>query len=161
VVLGPQIDARLDAELHVARGQQREERLIGQEDLVDEVDVARALRDEPVELCLDGGERPPPVAIAVGRLRAEGAGEGAAARGLELGARAVRLGVEAVVVVIVARDLLVAPGQRGQRAQIRRGLARRGREPGRRGPQTTDGSVGHAARGVEASVAIASSHRRR
>src|SRR5204863_2904881 len=53
----PVVDPHLDTEDDVARGERFEELAIGDEDLVDEVDVAHTLRDEIVELAEDRRER--------------------------------------------------------------------------------------------------------
>ena len=63
---------------------------IGQEDLVDEVDVLDAVRDQPVEFLGDHVERPPAEQVAEIVLRAERAVVRAAARGLHLRAGALR-----------------------------------------------------------------------
>jgi hypothetical protein len=90
-----------------------EQRLLGQEDLVDEVEVGDALRDQAVDLGQQEVEVAAAVLVAEVELGAEGAGVGAAAGGLDLGAGAARRRVEAVVVVGMARDEAVGPCERG------------------------------------------------
>ena len=65
------------------------------------------------------------IGVAEVDLGAEGAGVGAAARCLDLGAGAVRLRFEAVVVVAVPRDPRVGPAERGQGRRIARRRGRR------------------------------------
>ena len=80
----------------------------GQEDLVDEVEVFDALRDQAVDLLEQRREVAAAIVVAEIDLGAERAMVGAAARGLDLGAGPLRLAVEAVMVVGWRADPLVA-----------------------------------------------------
>ena len=60
----PQIDARLNADLDAARRERFQQLAVGQKDLVDEVHVLDALRDERVELVENRRERPLAVGVA-------------------------------------------------------------------------------------------------
>ena len=90
----------------------------GQEDFVDEVDVARPRRDQPVEFVEDRRKRTAAVAVAEILLGAEGAVIGAAARDLHLGARAGRRPVEAVMMMRVPPQRLFRPAQRRQPGHV-------------------------------------------
>ena len=84
------------------------------------------------------------VAVAKVQLGAEAAAVGAAARGLDLGARAVGSTLEAVVVVMVRADPCVRPGERRQideAAGLRHGRRVSG---GRRRPTTPGVAAGSA-----------------
>src|SRR5207302_883324 len=83
-----------------------------EEYLVDEVDVLDPLALEPVDLGQYRVERPAAVAVAEVFLGAERAVIRAAARGLDLGAKSDRLGIEAMMVVAMTGDRFVAPDER-------------------------------------------------
>lgn len=144
----PQVDPGLDPEADIPRDQRLQKRLLRQEDLVDEVDVGDALRDQPVDLVEDDPEIPAPVGVAEVDLGAERAGVGTAARGLDLGARAVRRGVEPVVVVPVPGDPVIRPAQ-GRQVGEAAGLGRAGH---RDRLAVADREAGHGPQGFRAQV---------
>ena len=98
----PQVDPGLHAECETALDKRLEQRRLRQEDLVDEIEIARALRDQPVDLFEKRLEIAPPVAVAIGKLGAERARIGAAARSFHLPAWALGLPLEAMVMMGVA-----------------------------------------------------------
>jgi hypothetical protein len=67
----PQVDPGLHAEHEIARDQRLEQRPIGQENLVDEVDVLHALPDQRVDLGEKRIQPAPPVSVAKQLLGAE------------------------------------------------------------------------------------------
>ena len=79
-----------------------EQGFLRQEDLVDEVEIARALRDQAVDLGEQRFQFATAVFVAEVDLRAEAATIRTAARRLDLGARIGRLRFEAVMVVVMA-----------------------------------------------------------
>src|SRR5438270_655423 len=85
----PQIEPRLYAESQVASDQRLEERAIGQEYLVDEIEVADALAAQLVDFAHQGSEVAPAIAVAKIDLGAKAAGIRTAARRLDLGAEPV------------------------------------------------------------------------
>jgi len=70
-LLVPEVDPRLDAELHGPFQERLQQRAVGQEDLIDEVDVGHAACQEVVELLDDQGRGPAAVGVPELLLRAE------------------------------------------------------------------------------------------
>ena len=109
----PQIDPGLHAEGHLASDQGFEQRPVGQEDLIDEVEVLHALFEQAVDLGQERIEIAPAVAVAKQFLGAERAVVRAASGRFDLRPRAGRRALEPVVVRQMAPHQLVRPGQRG------------------------------------------------
>src|SRR5262249_44745615 len=86
----PLIDTELHPEDDAPLRKLGQQPLIRQEDLVNEVHIRYTLFEEAVELFEDHGQAPAPVGVAEVILGAEGAVKRAAARRLDLGARAAR-----------------------------------------------------------------------
>ena len=108
----PQVDAGLHPEPDLAFDQRLEQHWPRQEDLVDEIKIGHALCDEPVDLLDKRLEVAPAIAVAIGKLGAEGAGVGAAARGFHLGAEPFRRPFEPVVMMAVPPQPVVRPAER-------------------------------------------------
>src|SRR5262249_15597968 len=108
----PQIDARLHAELQVASEQSTQQLFIWQEDLVDEIDVFDALTLKRIDLLQDEVRRSPAIFVAEVLLGAKRAMVRTAARSLHFRARSYRGRIEAMVMMAVAADHLVGPGER-------------------------------------------------
>ena len=94
----PEIDARLDADPHVARCQREQQVAIREKNLVDEVHVLDAEPDQTIELGEDRRERTLAIAVPEIVLRAEAAVVRTAARRFHFSARAFRCLVESVMV---------------------------------------------------------------
>src|SRR5213079_2821794 len=98
----------------LARRELLKELLIGQKDLVDEVDVLDSLGQQPVELVEYHFEWTLPIVIAEIVLRAKCAVVRAAARRFHFRAGSQRTGVEAMMVMAVPANRIHRPAQRRQ-----------------------------------------------
>src|SRR5258706_10175843 len=108
----PQVDAGLHAELQAASEQAAQQLFVRQEDLVDEIDVFDALPLQRVDFLQNEVGRPSAICVAEVLLGAKRAMVRAAARSFDFRARSDRLGIEAMMMMVVTVDHLAGPGER-------------------------------------------------